>query len=80
MKDVILSTSQEELQKAINYVNESELIVYKQFDIIFDKYLGDKKDIQKSYDAFVAWKSIRDEVILLVQRNKKKKDSSNYQR
>ncbi|MEA3554013.1 MAG: sensor domain-containing diguanylate cyclase [Campylobacterota bacterium] len=73
MKDVALSTSNEELLLAIQNVNKSELIVYKQFDIIFDKYLGDKKDIQKSYDAFVSWKSIRDEVIHLVQINQKDK-------
>jgi len=73
MKDVALSTSNEELLIAIENVNESELIVYRQFDIIFDKYLGDKKDIQKSYDAFISWKSIRDKVIHLVKINEKAK-------
>lgn len=67
MKDVALAKNSEDLLKAITEVNKNELVVYKQFDIIFDKYLGDKQDIEKSYDAFVSWKPIRDEVILLVQ-------------
>ncbi|MEA3498294.1 MAG: diguanylate cyclase [Campylobacterota bacterium] len=71
MKDVTLSTSNEELLNAIANVNKNEQEVYKQFDIVFDKYLGNKADIQKSYDAFVNWKAIRDEVILLVQNGKK---------
>ena len=73
MKDVTLSTSKNELFMAIDNVNKNELIVYKQFDIVFDKYLGDKNDIQKSYDAFKNWKVIRDEVIFLVQNNQKAK-------
>jgi len=67
MKDVALAKNTQELLKAIENVNKNELVVYRQFDIIFDKYLGDRQDIQKSYDAFVKWKPIRDEVISLVQ-------------
>ena len=67
MKDVALAKNTKELLKAMENVNRNELIVYKQFEIIFDKYLGDREDIQKSYDAFVKWKPIRDEVISLVQ-------------
>ncbi|MEA3290548.1 MAG: diguanylate cyclase [Campylobacterota bacterium] len=70
MKDVALSNNDKELQMAVERVNSSEIIIYKQFDVIFDRYLGDKQDIQKSYDAFVKWKSIRDEVISLMKDNK----------
>ena len=71
MKDVALSTNEHELQLAIDEVNKSEIIIYGEFEIIFDRYLGNKKDIQSSYDAFVNWKPIRDEVILLMYSDKK---------
>lgn len=71
MKDIALSTNDEELQMAIERVNDSEIIIYRQFDIIFDRYLGDKKDIEKSYNAFLKWKLIRDEVISLMKDHKK---------
>lgn len=67
MKDVALSKNEEELNRAINQVNQSEIVVYKEFDIVFERYLGDKNDIQKSYDSFVNWKPIRDKVIFLVK-------------
>ncbi|NQY21909.1 MAG: sensor domain-containing diguanylate cyclase [Campylobacteraceae bacterium] len=71
MKDVALSTNKEELQLAIDEVNKSEIIIYGEFEIIFDRYLGDKKDIQASFDAFVNWKPIRDEIIQLMYSDNK---------
>ncbi|MEA3228816.1 MAG: diguanylate cyclase [Campylobacterota bacterium] len=73
MKDVALSNNVKELQMAVERVNNSEIIIYKEFDIIFERYLGDKQDIEKSYDAFVKWKVIRDEVITLMGKNQKDK-------
>ncbi|MEA3353326.1 MAG: diguanylate cyclase [Campylobacterota bacterium] len=73
MKDVALSKNDLELQMAVEKVNSSEIIIYKQFKIIFDRYLGNKQDIQKSYDAFVNWKPIRDEVITLMRKGEKDK-------
>ena len=71
MKDVALAKNANEIQAAVQKVNTSEIIIYKEFNIIFDRYLGDKKDIVQSYDAFVSWKLIRDEVISLMQADKK---------
>jgi len=71
MKDVVLSKNDLELKKALKEVERSEKIVYKEFKTIFNRYLGDKKDIEKSYIAFVNWKPIRDEIIQLVAEGKK---------
>ncbi|MEA3370433.1 MAG: diguanylate cyclase [Campylobacterota bacterium] len=70
MKDVALANSMDEIKKAVMKVNENEIVIYKEFDIVFDRYLGDRKDIQVSYDAFVNWKPIRDEVIDLMKIGK----------
>ncbi len=71
MKDVALANSMDEIKQAVMKVNDNEIVIYKEFDIVFDRYLGDKKDIQMSYDAFVNWKPIRDEVIDLMKLGKK---------
>ncbi|MEA3513662.1 MAG: diguanylate cyclase [Campylobacterota bacterium] len=63
MKDIKISTSNTEIENIVYKLNEAEGIIFKQYEIVFDRYLGDKDDIQKSFDAFVAWKPIRDKLI-----------------
>lgn len=70
MKDVAFSKNEIDLEKAVLEVTKAENIVYKEFKKVFNRYLGDKDDIQKSYNAFVMWKPIRDEVISLVRQKK----------
>jgi len=67
MKDIVLSQNIEELNKAVQHVQDDEIVIYQAFNTVFDRYLGDRKDIQTSYDLFVAWKPIRDEVIYLTK-------------
>jgi len=76
MKDVALADTPQEIDRAIEMVNINERNVYKEFNVVFKKYLGNKDDIQKSYDAFVAWKPIRDEVILLRKMGKKQESAN----
>jgi len=71
MKDLIYADSEIERVMAIEQVNKSEKIVYKEFDNIFDRYLGDHNDIETSYKAFIDWKPIRDKTIQLVKDGKK---------
>ncbi len=71
MKDVALAKTTEDIHIAVKKVATSEENVYKEFDIVFERYLGDKKDIQKSFDTFVAWKPIREEVIALMLDGRK---------
>jgi len=58
MKDVVLATNEIELQIALAKVNSNEKVIYKNFKIVFSKYLGDNADIQTSYDLFIQWKAI----------------------
>ncbi|NOY50555.1 MAG: response regulator [Chlorobi bacterium] len=70
MKDVALANSPEEIRTAQNKVEENQRQVFKSFDIVFDRFLGDKNDVTKAYNAFVDWKPIRDEVIQLSIKGK----------
>lgn len=70
MKDIASAKNMDDINKAKQQVEANQKIVLEQFDIIFKKYLGNKKDIQKSYDTFIHWEEIRNEVIALIINTK----------
>ena len=65
MKDVALAQNKEDYDRLLNQVDLYEKQVISHYDIIFDKFLGDKLLINASFKNFIAWKKIRDEVSLL---------------
>lgn len=65
MKDVALAENYIKIKNASVLVDEHEQQVLKNFDLIFERYLGPQSDIQFPYQAFIDWKIIRDEVITL---------------
>jgi PAS domain S-box-containing protein len=67
MKDVVLARSDEDLELAITKVDASEKRVYQHFDIILDRFLGDKSRITETRNAFSDWKVIRSEIIELTR-------------
>lgn len=66
MKDVILTTESLEMIRIIESIQKQETEVFKKFDIIYENYLGDKKDIDVSFNSFKNWKVIRQEVVRLM--------------
>lgn len=73
MKDVVLTNDSLKLIKIIEDIQKEEEKVYVNFEIIYNKYLGEKKDIAVPYLAFKNWKAIRQEVISLVYKKEKQK-------
>lgn len=65
MKDIALSVDQEGIELARALVDTHEVKVLKDFELVFDRYLGSRSDIDSAYQAFISWKIIRDEVINL---------------
>jgi len=70
MKDVVLATSDKELSFAVEQVAQHESQALQAFDIIFERFLGDQSGLNRTYRAFIGWKSIRSEVIQLVREQK----------
>lgn len=70
MKDVVLAENQQQLLEAIRLVDVLEQSVLQKFDVIYERYLGEKTDVKSSHDAFIAWQPIRQEVIDLIQEEK----------
>ena len=73
MKDVALSNSLNELNKASNEVNKYEQLVYEQLDIIREMIIGTEgKNLEKrTRQLFSDWKPIREEVFILFNSGRK---------
>ncbi len=67
MKDVALARNSLSIDAAVSKVNEYEQNVYKDFEIIRERFLGNKSMYEKVFSLFKAWKPIRDEVIQLMR-------------
>ena len=67
MKDVALAKDVAGIDAAAAAVTEYEREVYKDFDIIAERFLGDKQHVKEIREHFAGWKSIRDEVIELMR-------------
>ena len=67
MKDVILSNSANEFDKASNEVNKDEQLVYEQLDVIRERIIGTEgQNLEKmTRQLFAEWEPIREEVFLL---------------
>lgn len=72
MKDVALAKDEQEMNEARFIVDEYEKRVYKDFEIVLAKFLGEKRDVQNAYNSFSKWKIIREEVISLWTKGNKK--------
>ncbi len=75
MKDVVLSDSKSDVDRFVRAVNKEELNTYKHLDIVKSKILGEEgQQLERTArNQFANWKSIRNEVINLVeQRNRTK--------
>jgi CheY-like chemotaxis protein/signal transduction histidine kinase/HAMP domain-containing protein len=70
MKDLILAENEQERQTLIQDLDVSEADALQQFDILYDRYLGPRKDIDEARNHFVQWKSIRADTFRLLRAGK----------
>lgn len=59
-RDLMLASNEKEQHDAIQLIEVSSTDAFRQFDLIFDAYLGPKTDVEQAYEAFVKWKSARE--------------------
>ena len=73
MKDVALSNSLDELDKASNEVNKYELLVYEQLDVIKEMIIGTEgQNLEKmTRQLFADWKPIREEAFILFHSDRR---------
>jgi signal transduction histidine kinase len=68
MKDLILAGDARDIESVMIEMNEYEKAVIRNFDIVFERFLGDQSDVKAAYQAFSEWKAIRDEEFHLMRQ------------
>lgn len=71
MKDISTAANKTQIERSVKIVDGYEQEVYKSFEIIYDRFLGEKTMVDEAYNAFSGWKEIRDGVIKLTLDGKK---------
>ena len=70
MKDAALAGNSAELESAVNKVNAHEADVFSDFDLVGERFLGDKAEIETLRGKFAEWRTIREEVIELTSEGR----------
>jgi methyl-accepting chemotaxis protein len=68
MKDVALAKNEEDIQKASAAVDAYEKEVLGYFDILNERFLGDKTKVTELKQLIIDWKQIRDGTIALMRK------------
>ncbi|MFA5848828.1 MAG: response regulator [Bacteroidales bacterium] len=66
MKDLV-SANNMDTEFFISEIEVYQANAFKQFDFLYGQYLGQRSDIDSTYNSFVRWKAIREETIRLKQ-------------
>ncbi|HOO46744.1 MAG TPA: MCP four helix bundle domain-containing protein, partial [Deltaproteobacteria bacterium] len=72
MKNILLLEDSKQMDILIDRINEHDTCAAEDFEILFDRFLGDLKDVQRLYDTFIKWESLRKEIISRINEGKKK--------
>lgn len=70
MKDIGLAKSSAEIELVLQDIEKYKANAFKQFDVLYDRYLGPRNDIENAYNSFVAWNTIREETIGIARQGK----------
>jgi PAS domain S-box-containing protein len=71
MKDVVLDNSSDDINRDSRLVDRLEKKIYADFDIIGQRFLGDKARYRAARQVFADWKPVRNEVIGLMLAGKR---------
>ncbi len=73
MKDVALARDAAGIKTAVAKVGAYEKNVYADIDLINERFLGNKQQVEELRNLFTDWRPIREEVIALMQAGKRSK-------
>lgn len=63
MKDILLAKTQQQFDQAIDTINLYHIKAMTQFDTVFNRFLGDKRDVGIAYHTFIEWEELRNQII-----------------
>ena len=70
MNELVRVESEQERISLLQSIDTHETAVVRQFDILWDRYLGPRSDIEDVEKLFVQWKAIREETSRLLREGK----------
>ncbi len=70
MKDVVIAETADELEKALDNVDQLEQGAFRAFDLIENRFLGNVRYVTDARKDFKNWKTIRSRVIALKKEGK----------
>ena len=70
MKDVALANNDAEISAAAKKVDEIEATVFDDFEVLKERFLGDKSKVENFRNNVAGWKQMRDQVIALKREGK----------
>ena len=70
MKDLGLVENSQEVTLILQDIEKYKADALKQFEVLYDRYLGPRTDIDDTFSDFVDWNIIREETISLVREGK----------
>lgn len=76
MKDVALSRDAAGMQAAADLVDGYEQAIFEQFEIIDERFLGDRGMVDAAETAIVDWRPTRDRVIALMEAGEREAAAS----
>jgi signal transduction histidine kinase/CheY-like chemotaxis protein/HAMP domain-containing protein len=71
MKNMMLIQNGVEKESTLRSIRQAESDAQLQFAILYDRYLGDRADIDSAFTAFETWKPIRQETLRLLREGRK---------
>lgn len=70
MKDVTLARSDTSLEEAVAEIAAREQDVYRDLEIVHQRFLGEKERVEEARELFANWKPIREEVVALMRQGR----------
>jgi signal transduction histidine kinase/DNA-binding response OmpR family regulator/HAMP domain-containing protein len=70
LKDFCLTTDEGARETILGEIDALDARIHQRFDLVYERYLGPRSDIDEAYRAFVQWKSLRDETIRLAREGR----------
>jgi signal transduction histidine kinase/CheY-like chemotaxis protein/HAMP domain-containing protein len=58
-RNMLLAGDERDIQEAIAKTNVLEADAERQFEIVFERYLGPRSDVETAHEAFIQWVSLR---------------------
>ena len=67
MKNVFLLQDREQVTALVSRMERHDREIVEKFHILFDRFLGDSRNVQQLYERVIEWKLVREEIVALVK-------------